>query len=307
TAFAMDSISKHASQMADRGGYDIRLEAAAAKEWNTVRAWELADQTLQIRGGRGYETESSLAGRGEAPIGVERMMRDLRINLIFEGSSEIMHLFMAREAVDKHLQMAGALIDPRRGAAEKRAALPGVIGFYARWYPMLWLKGLAAAGRFGEFGPLARHLRFVERSARRLARQSFHGMLVYRARMERKQAFLFRSVDIVMELFAMAAAVTHAARLADGRYPEAERARELADLFCRQARRKVRRLFADLWRNDDALKNRLAASVMTGQHTWLERGILELGLPPAAFRPRPFRAPEGAKRREGERAPAARS
>jgi len=304
TGFAMDSVARLAAAMADRGGYDIRLEAAAAKEWNTVRAWELADQTLQIRGGRGYETESSLAGRGEAPIGVERMMRDLRINLIFEGSSEIMHLFMAREAVDKHLEVAGALIDPRRAAAEKRAALPGVAAFYARWYPMLWLRGLAAPGRFGEFGALARHLRFVERSARRLARASFHGMLLYRARMERKQAFLFRSVDIVMELFAMAAAVTHAARLADGRYPEAERARELADLFCRNAERKVRRLFADLWRNDDALKNRLAASVMEGGHAWLERGILPLGFSPADFRPRPYTPPAAAP--EPERVPAAR-
>ena len=303
TGFAMDSVARLAAEMADRGGYDIRLEAAAAKEWNTVRAWELADQTLQIRGGRGYETESSLAGRGEAPIGVERMMRDLRINLIFEGSSEIMHLFMAREAVDKHLEVAGALIDPRRGAAEKRAALPGVAVFYARWYPMLWLRGLAAPGRFGEFGRLARHLRFVERSARRLARASFHGMLLYRARLERKQAFLFRSVDIVMELFAMAAAITHAARLADGRYPEAERAADLTELFCRNAERRVRRLFADLWRNDDALKNRLAASVMDGRHAWLERGILELGLPPAAFRPRPFASPAAPG---AERAPAAR-
>jgi hypothetical protein len=300
----MDSVARLAAEMADRGGYDIRLEAAAAKEWNTVRAWELADQTLQIRGGRGYETESSLAGRGEAAIGVERMMRDLRINLIFEGSSEIMHLFMAREAVDKHLEVAGALIDPRRAAAEKRAAMPGVAAFYARWYPMLWLRGLAAPGRFGEFGALSRHLRFVERSARRLARASFHGMLLYRARMERKQAFLFRSVDIVMELFAMAAAVTHAARLADGRYPEAERARELADLFCRNAERKVRRLFADLWRNDDALKNRLAASVMEGGHTWLERGILSLGFSPADFRPRPFTPSAAAP--ETERVPAAR-
>ena len=304
TGFAMDSVARLAAEMADRGGYDIRLEAAAAKEWNTVRAWELADQTLQIRGGRGYETESSLAGRGEAPIGVERMMRDLRINLIFEGSSEIMHLFMAREAVDKHLEVAGALIDPRRAAAEKRAALPGVAAFYARWYPMLWLRGLAAPGRFGEFGALARHLRFVERSARRLARASFHGMLLYRARLERKQAFLFRSVDIVMELFAMAAAVTHAARLADGRYPEAERARELADLFCRNAERKVRRLFADLWRNDDALKNQLAASVMEGGHAWLERGILPLGFSPADFRPRPYTPSAAAP--ETERVPAAR-
>ena len=47
TTFAMDSVSKLASAMADRGGYDIRLEAAAAKEWNTVRAWEMIDTTLQ--------------------------------------------------------------------------------------------------------------------------------------------------------------------------------------------------------------------------------------------------------------------
>jgi hypothetical protein len=216
-----------------------------------------------------------------------------------------MHLFMAREAVDKHLEVAGALVDPRRSATEKRAALPRVAAFYARWYPPLWLRGLATPARYGEFGPLAPHLRFVERSARRLARGTFHGMLVFRAGMERRQAFLFRTVDIAMELFAMAAAATHAARLADGRYPEAERARELADLFCRNARRKVRRLFADLWRNDDALKGRVAAAVMGDRHAWLERGILELGLPASAFRPRPFVRGEPA--REGEPAPAART
>ena len=225
TAFAMDSVATLAAELADRGGYDIRLEAAAAKEWNTVRAWELADRTLQIRGGRGYETEPSLAGRGEAAIGVERMLRDLRINLIFEGSSEIMHLFMAREAVDKHLEIAGALIDPRRSAAEKRATLPRVAAFYARWYPSLWLRGLGAPARFGELGPLAPHLRFVERSARRLARASFHGMLWFRAGMERKQAFLFRSVDIAMERGRNAAGASRRERVRGCRWCPPSRAR----------------------------------------------------------------------------------
>src|SRR5207244_9979181 len=87
TTFAMDSISKLASAMADRGGYDIRLEAAAAKEWNTVRAWEIADVTLQIRGGRGYETERSLEGRGEVPIPVGRVTRAIRPTPASTGST----------------------------------------------------------------------------------------------------------------------------------------------------------------------------------------------------------------------------
>jgi alkylation response protein AidB-like acyl-CoA dehydrogenase len=284
TTFAMESVSKLASAMSDRGGYDIRLEAAAAKEWNTVRAWELVDQTLQIRGGRGYETERSLERRGEFPVPVERLMRDARINLIFEGSSEIMHLFMAREAVDKHLEVAGAMIDPRKKSGEKMAALPKILGYYAGWYPPLWLRGLAGPLRYSDWGRLAPHLRFVERSCRKLARESFHGMAVYQAKMERKQGFLFRCVDVVMELFAMAATIARARRMADDHAPDAERATELADLFCRLSRRKVRRLFRDIWNNEDARRNAVASAVLSGDHAWLERGILDIGLTPEAFK-----------------------
>jgi len=291
TTFAMDSVYKLASAMADRGGYDIRLEAAAAKEWNTVRAWELVDQTLQIRGGRGYETERSLEGRGEYPIPVERMLRDCRINLIFEGSSEIIHLFMAREAVDKHLQVAGALIDPNKSAGEKLAALPKIIAYYATWYPPLWLKGLGGFSRYRDFGHLAPHLRFVERSCRKLARESFHGILRYQAKLERKQGFLFRCVDMVMELFAMTAAICHAERLREQSRPEATQAAELTDLFCRNARRKVRRLFKELWSNEDTRKNQVAASVMKGEDAWLMKGALDLELPPEAFKTRSFSDP----------------
>ena len=276
TTFAMDSVSKLASAMADRGGYDIRLEAAAAKEWNTVRAWEIVDQTLQLRGGRGFETETSLEQRGEFPIPVERVMRDCRINLIFEGSSEIMHLFMAREAVDKHLQVAGAMIDPRKGSGEKLSAMPQILGYYAKWYPPLWLKSLTGFLRYTEFGRLASHIRFVERGSRKLARESFHGMAVYQAKMERKQGFLFRCVDVVMELFAMAATISHARKMVTDGDPNAEQAVELADLFCRNSRRKVRKLFRDLWANDDDRKNQVASSVMRGKDAWLEKGILDL-------------------------------
>src|SRR5262249_2411599 len=209
--------------------------------WNTVRAWELVDRALQIRGGRGYETERSLQGRGESPIGVERLLRDCRINLIFEGSSEIMHLYMAREAVDQHLQVAGALTDAKKGTAERLAALPRIARFYAGWYPPLWLRGLRTPFRYGDSGRPAPARRVIERRCRKLARESFHGMVAYQARMERKQGFLFRCVDVAMELFAMAASISHARALCAEGHREAEGAVELADLFCRGARSKVGR------------------------------------------------------------------
>ncbi len=292
TVQAMEAVSDLAQSLADRPGYDIRLEAAAAKEWNTVQAWRLLDATMQIRGGRGYEKERSLEARGEVPVGVERWMRDARINLIFEGSSEIMHLFMAREAVDRHLQVAGALVDPEVPAARKLAALRGVAAFYLAWYPALWLRGLVAP-RYARFGRLARHLRFVERSSRKLAREVFHGMVVFRAGAERRQAFLFRLVDVANELLAMAASVSRAEALRRAGRPEAARAARLADHFCLTTRRKVRSLFRALWRNDDAAAYALGREVLAGDHAWVERGpVIGLDLTVEALRPRsPPRAP----------------
>lgn len=272
--FAMEAVASLATEMSDRGGYDIRLEAAAAKEWITFRAWEIVDETMQIRGGRGYETEQSLAARGDEPVPVERMMRDYRINKIFEGSTEIMHLFMAREMVDKHLQVAGALVDPAKPLSAKLAALPGMAAFYAWWYPTRWL-GWSFWPKYAGMGPLAPHLRFVERSSRRLARASFHGMLVYQAKLQNKQAFLFRLVDIANETFAMAAAVSRAQTLLDRGAPEGRQAVRMADVFCRSARRRVVALFRELWSNDDVLRYKHGLAVLGGADTWLEAGIVE--------------------------------
>lgn len=267
--WTMESMTRLCSLLADRQGYDIRLEAAAAKEWGSTRNWDSVDETLQIRGGRGYETADSLAARGERPIPLEKSMRDARINRIFEGSSEIMHLFMAREALDPHLKAAGPLVDKNASATEKFAALPGVIAFYARWYPGLWF-AWSAWPKYVEHGELARHLRYCDRSTRRLARNVFHGMVRHQAGLERKQAFLFRAVEIGIEIFAMSASIARARSYERSGHKNAAEAVELAEQFSQAARRRIDQWFSELWSNDDQEKTDFAKKLLDGKYSWLE-------------------------------------
>jgi alkylation response protein AidB-like acyl-CoA dehydrogenase len=273
--FAMEALAELCGAMADRGGYDIRLEAAIAKLYNSEAGWRIIDDTVQIRGGRGYETADSLRERGEKPVAVERIMRDFRINLIFEGSSEIMHLFIAREAVDKHLQVAGDVVMPGKRLGVRAKGLVRAALFYAWWYPSRWL-GWGFWPKYADFGRLGRQLRYVERGARRLARGVFHAMVRFGPKLEYRQAVLFRLVDVGAELFAMAAVCARAQRLLHHDPAAGRRAVELADLFCRQARGRVEAKFRELGRNADTQAYHVAQEALAGEHRWLERGMVEL-------------------------------
>ena len=269
--FAMQAVADLGSLLADRPKADIRLEAAIAKLWNTEAGWRIVDDLLQIKGGRGYETADSLRSRGETPDPVERMMRDMRINLIFEGSSEIMRLFIAREAVDTHLGVAGDLIDPKASLGKKLAALGKSAVFYGWWYPKQWF-GWGLWPRYADFGPLAGHMRFVNRASRKLARSLFHTMVRFGPKLEKKQSVLFRLVDIGAELLAISATCAQATAMAR-KNPGNRGPVELADVFARHSRRKVRGLFARVFRNDDDATYKAARQVLDGEHRWLEEGI----------------------------------
>jgi len=267
--FGLEAVADICSLLADKGGYDIRLEAAIAKLYNSERAWHIIDDTVQIRGGRGYETADSLRARGEYPWPVERIMRDFRINLIFEGSSEIMHLFIAREAVDRHFKVAGKLIDPHVPLGQKIPAFFKTAAYYATWYPSRYL---AVPGIFkhGDFGALASHVRFVDRMSRKLARTTFHAMVRFGPKLEQRQMVLFRLVDIGAELFAMAATCARAEML---RKKGNQEAVDLADLFCTDAARRVHATFQRVFDNDDVKTYGVAKDVLGGKHMWLEKGM----------------------------------
>src|SRR5687767_12855740 len=273
--FAMEAVAELCSAMADRGGYDIRLEAAIAKMWNTEAGWRIVDDTLQIRGGRGYETAESLERRGEAPIPVERAMRDYRINLIFEGSSEIMRLFIAREAVDHHFKLAFPIVAPESTMKQRLAALSRSAPFYAGWYPARWLSSVRPRG-YGDFGRLARHLRFADHATNKLGRAIFHAMVRFGPKLERRQMVLFRAVDIGADLYAMAAACSRARMLEKQGRTEAI---TLADAFCIESRQRIRAHFKALFGPKDPALYKVAMQVLRGEHAWLEQGIVGL-VPP---------------------------
>jgi alkylation response protein AidB-like acyl-CoA dehydrogenase len=275
TTYGLESVLELSAQLSDAGSKDIRIEAALAKLWSSEMAWRIADELVQIRGGRGYETAASLAARGERAVPAEQALRDLRINRIFEGSTEIMHLLIAREAVDAHLKAAGALASRDADLADKARAAVGASGFYAKWLPQLAVGKGAVPSSYAEFGPLAQHLRFVERASRRLARQTFYGMSRWQGGLEYRQSFLGRIVDIGAELFAMAAACSRAEMLRNDDADLGRSAYRMADAFCDQSRLRVEALFDALWSNSDDADRRLAKGVLAGDFTWLEDGVLD--------------------------------
>ncbi len=281
TTYALEAVVELSSQLADDKRNDIRIEAALAKLYCSEMGGKIVDELVQVRGGRGYETADSLAARGERGVPAEQMFRDMRINRIFEGSSEIMRLFIAREATDAHLSAAGELIDPRLPTGQRARAAAKAGEFYAKWLPSLVTGQGQKPGSFSEFGQLAPHLRYVERASRKLARSTFYAMARWQGRLERKQGFLGRIVDIGAELFAISATCVRAQMdQAEGAGTErAATAYDLADLFCKQARLRADELFGQLWSNTDAADSAMAKRILGGGYAWLEQGVLDPSIP----------------------------
>jgi len=270
TTFAMEAVTWLTSHWADDGS-DIRIEAAMAKLFCSEAAWKIVDMTMQFRGGRGYERAASLKARGEAPWPVERMMRDCRINTIIEGTSEIMRLFLAREALDPHLRMAADLLRPGVSTNQKLSCAGKLLGFYAKWYPMQ-LFGQCWGKSFYATGSTARHLRYIDRTSHRLAAAMFHAMALNGPKLEKRQVLLAHLMEIGTELFAMSAACAYGQHLAttseNGRDP-----RQPADVFCRQAKRRITQHFKAARQAKLKPEHAIAKKVLAGDLRWLEEGV----------------------------------
>ena len=268
--FAMESMVLLAASAVDKDKHaDVRLEAALCKLWATEASWDIVNEAMQIRGGRGYETADSLKKRGEAPFAVERFLRDSRINTIFEGSSEIMRLFIAREMLDPHLKVAGAVLNSKLPMSQRLRAAVRAFGFYARWYPVQWLPAGAGGARNPQ---LQGHLRYAAGAAHKLARGIFHAMARHGPKLEREQLLLFRFVNIGAELFAIAAVCLRADKLCDG--AGHGELLGLANYFCRSARLRIEENFERIKNNADREGYHIARETLDGKLAEVERGIV---------------------------------
>ncbi|HEY5752012.1 MAG TPA: acyl-CoA dehydrogenase family protein [Chthoniobacterales bacterium] len=268
--FAMESMTLFAASLVDRDKQtDVRLEAAFCKMWATEATWRIVNDTMQIRGGRGYETAQSLSARGEPGIPVERFLRDCRINTIFEGSSEIMRLFIAREALDPHLKVCAPAMDSRLPSSIRLKVAARATLFYAGWYPRQWMPSRSSGGKFHPV--LAAHLDAASRAARRIARTLFHAMVRFGPALQHRQLLLGRCVVIGAELFAIGTTCARAQSLFDD---ENRSAVPLADYFCRNARLRIRAALDGLHSNTDTQGYLLAQELLADRFNWLDDGIV---------------------------------
>src|ERR1700736_4191223 len=271
--FAMEAITFLSSSLLDRKVGDIRIETAMCKMWATEMTWRIADEAMQVRGGRGYETAASLAGRNEPPIAVERFLRDCRVNTIFEGSSEIMRLFIAREALDPHLKVGGAIFNTQLPMSERAKAVFTSGKFYAGWYPRQWFS--SGAGKIDNLHrDLQKHVDYAAATSKKLARGLFHAMTRFGPKLDREQLLLSRFVGIATELFAISATCSDAQWLLAKGKPGDE-ILSVANYFCRSARLRIGNHFAGARRNADKRGYQLTQDLLADKHAMLRDGIVK--------------------------------
>jgi alkylation response protein AidB-like acyl-CoA dehydrogenase len=263
--FAMESIVRYVSAMVDRDKHaDVRLEAAIGKLWGSEKSWRIMDDTMQMRGGRGFETAASLKARGDVPEPVERLFRDSRINTIFEGSSEIMRLFIAREALEPHLNLGAAAINPTLPWKVRAKAAMRAARFYSMWYPMKWMPTGAGDAKELLHPSLQFELDAIARQSRVLARRLFAAMVLNGPQLEKRQVVLGHFVDVGAELFVWSCALGYAQnKVNDSALHEAEidKLVRLVRFFGKMTRERLATSFRHLKENLDTESWQVAQEV----------------------------------------------
>ncbi|MDA2922026.1 acyl-CoA dehydrogenase family protein [Patescibacteria group bacterium AH-259-L07] len=204
--FAMDAATWLASQMADNKTTDIRVEAALTKVFCSETAIQFLEASQILFGGRGYETADSKRARGEMAFPSEQLVRDAKLYRIGEGATDTLIPFIAREVLDQHLRRAKDLLEGNVHGFTWLCELFRLGNFYIPWYLNQWIiKNVES-----DHPRVRKHLRYVERKSRHLARKVFYALIRYRKKLYDRQAVADRLTKTGIDLFMIAATTLYA-------------------------------------------------------------------------------------------------
>ncbi len=233
--YAAESMVYLTTALYDRGDVDYSLESAMCKIVATEVAWRGANECMQMAGGIGYMKEYPY----------ERIVRDSRINLIFEGTNEILRLFIALAGVQErgeYLKKIGkALRDPIKGF--------GLLTDFASD----WVKDKITTERIREVHPsLTKAKTDFENWAKNLRFTSERVLMEHGRDIIYREMITMRLANAATDLFAMIATISRVdTRINDVGAEKAAEEIKICNLFCEQAWRRVRRNLLMVDKNDD--------------------------------------------------------
>jgi hypothetical protein len=268
---ALDAVMAFCGSWANKKG-DLRLESAAAKIIGSEWYWEVINDLFQVRGGRGFMTVESQRKSGEFSIPVMRMLRDARINLVWEGTSEILRIWMAREALAPYIEQGLAFL---HGSPSDKFAAPLYYARMALRSRLPYSTPLSNSGMFGD--DYARWVRFIESSSRSLTRSTLSATLRHRQGLHNKQILLQDLIDDSLAIFPVAAIIWYASQPEMRTKPGI---RELVTYFCHAMEERLHPLSSTEKKmrghKKDSTVYRLSKAIMSGEYAWLEEGIVPL-------------------------------
>jgi acyl-CoA dehydrogenase family protein 9 len=262
--YASDSMLGILASLVDRGDNDFSLEAACAKVFASEMVWRAADEMVQLAGGRGYVK----------PYPYERILRDSRINRIFEGANEVLRLFIALNGVQAPAEalkeVGSALRRPLRNL--------GLLSGYATSRVKLRL-GQTSTLDIELHDRLRKHKEYFEQHVAELGSATDRLIIRHREQIVDSQLMLERLADMAIDLFATASVIARTQSLIDERGIETcEREIALCDLFCVEAGRRFRANRGMLDSREEEVDNTrrgVAGFVREGKGYFVTDAILE--------------------------------
>ncbi len=224
--YASEAMLGVLASLVDRGDIDFALEAACAKIFTSDMVWRAADDMVQLAGGRGYVK----------PYPYERILRDSRINRIFEGANEVLRLFIALNGV----QAPAEALKEVGSALRRPLKHLGLLGGYATSRVRLRL-GQTSTLDIDLHDQLKKHKDYFEKHVAELGTATDRAIARYREKIVDHQLVLERLANMAIDLFATACVIARTQSLIDEfSAGECEREIALCDLFCVEAGRRFR-------------------------------------------------------------------